>query len=189
MASVQRVGLDRLASQCKAIGQEVEQAFATMGLRALNTQPGPGRWSVAQCLDHLVVTDRGYLELGHRLARGETVHGFMGRLPLLPALFGGMLLASLTPTPARKYKAPASWQPSADELPVEIVPRFLEQQHHVLNMIHAAGRLDAERIIVSSPAAHWMCYSWADALRILVAHQRRHLNQALAVKAGLPGST
>jgi hypothetical protein len=185
--AVTRASLVELEAEARLIAAEVERTFAGLDEENLNRQPGPGRWSIAQCLDHLRITDEGYLELGRRLACGEQVSGWTAALPGLPLLFGNLLLGSLTPTPTRRFRAPAPWIPSSSALPRETVSRFLAGQKALLAQIHGAGHMDAERLIVYSPAARWLCYSWADALRIVIAHQRRHLNQALAVLGGKKG--
>jgi hypothetical protein len=48
--------------------------------------------------------------------------------------------------------------------------------------------LDLEKIIVTSPAASFIAYSLMDAYRIIVVHEKRHLQQAkrVAEESGFP---
>lgn len=185
--AVVRASLEALHEEGARIGREVQEAFSALDEKTLNHRPGPDRWSIAQCLDHLRITDEGYLELGRRLAAGEGNPPWTAHLPGLPRLLGGLLLGSLTPRPTRRYKAPGVWLPSSSDLPASVVPDFLERQTRILEMIRQALSLDNGQRVIASPATPWLCYTWADALRILIAHQRRHVNQAVAVLGGQKG--
>ena len=178
---VRRASLEELEAEARQLAAEVREHFGTLDAERLNLKPSAERWSIAECLEHLRITDGGYLGFAERLQRGERIAGALGRVTGLGRLFANLLLGSLTPTPVRRYKAPAPWQPSTSSTSGDAVARFLADQDRLLEAIRAARHLKSERLMVHSPAARWMCYTWADALRIVIAHQRRHVNQALAV--------
>lgn len=181
--ALRRATLAELEAEARQLAVEVREHFGTLDAVCLNLKPAPERWSIAECLEHLRVTDSGYLEFAQRLQRGERIAGALGRVTGLGRLFANLLLGSLTPTPVRRYKAPAPWQPTQASSTGDEVACFLADQDRLLEAIRAARQLDSERLMVHSPAARWLCYTWADALRIVIAHQRRHVNQARAVLA------
>jgi uncharacterized damage-inducible protein DinB len=179
--AVRRASLAELEAEARQLAAEVREHFGTLDPERLNRKPSAERWSIAECLEHLRITDGGYLEFAERLQRGERIAGALGRVTGFGRLFANLLLGSLTPTAVRRYKAPAPWQPTKGTSTGDAVARFLADQNRLLEAIRAARHLDSEHLMVHSPAARWMCYTWADALRIVIAHQRRHVNQALAV--------
>ena len=68
--------------------------------------------------------------------------------------------------------------------------RFLAQQDRLIDFLHAFEKVDTARIVIPSPVTAWISYSLLDALRIVVAHERRHLDQARRVveEAGFPSA-
>lgn len=110
------------------------------------------------------------------------------RIPLLPRLFGKMVLALVQPDARRKVKAVARFQPSQSAIPDDIVARFAAHQETLACHMEAAARRDIARTIITSPVARVMTYSVLDAYRIIVAHERQHMAQAERVLAGLRNS-
>ncbi|MCB1035885.1 MAG: DinB family protein [Acidobacteria bacterium] len=190
MANHPRPSLADLISQAEAVAAEVNESFAELTPHQLDWKPAPDRWSVAQCLDHLITANAGYFPIFDRILQGEKKKTFWESLPLLPSLWGKMLIRAVAPDSPRKAKAPAVFQPSSSDLGGDVVDRFLEQQDRLLAAMRAMEGLDLESVILTSPAAGFITYSLRDALEIVVPHERRHFQQALRVKAleGFPAA-
>ncbi|HEX8853888.1 MAG TPA: hypothetical protein VF754_10400, partial [Pyrinomonadaceae bacterium] len=56
--------------------------------------------------------------------------------------------------------------------------------------LRAAGGVDTRRTVVTSPISGFVTYRFGDACRIVVAHERRHLEQARRVtrEPGFPAA-
>jgi hypothetical protein len=111
------------------------------------------------------------------------------RLPVLPGVFGRLMIRSLTPTATRKLKAPAAARPVFSEIPEGVVGRFAEQQREMAAWLERLDAARAERTIMTSPFARVITYTVLDACRLVVAHDHRHMQQARRVMAmpGFPG--
>ena len=179
-----------LLHQLHAVTADVESAFGSLTPDQLNWKPSPSEWSIAQCLEHLIVINGSYFPVFERVERGQFTPTFKERLPLLPRVFGPLVLKAVSPESPRRYKAAAPFQPSSSALAGDIVARFVTHQQEVARHLEAAAGLHPERLVITSPVASFVTYSLLDAFRILVAHEQRHLAQARRVKGspGFPGA-
>ena len=167
-----------LADEFAAIARDTPAVFGRYDAAQLNWQPGPGRWSIAQCFEHLVKTNH---EMAGAMARAVAAPPTIWqRLPLWPSLMGRLLVSSQTPDGRRKFKAHPSATPAASNIDPEILARFVAWQDTGISAVRSLGTEDARRIIVS-PFLAQITYSVLDAWRLIAAHQRRHFEQARRV--------
>ncbi len=170
-----------LIAAANAITEEARAVFSGLTPQQLNWKPGPDRWSVGQCLDHLVTANGEYFPLFDAILNGTKKSAFWERVPGLPALWGRMMIRSVSPDSKPKLRAPKIFQPTASSVDGAILQRFLDQQEQVIRYMKASEPLKAAKIIITSPVTSLITYSLLDAFRILVAHEQRHLLQARKV--------
>jgi len=110
------------------------------------------------------------------------------KLPVLPGLWGKLLIKSLDPSTTRKMKAPKKFEPAQSDVSSSIIHDFVAQQGTVAEKMRATANLDPERIVITSPAVSVVAYSLMDAYRIIAVHERRHFQQAQRVteESGFP---
>ena len=172
-----------LADVIAAANKVAANAKATFGQLTgsqLNWKPSAERWSVAQCFDHLLTSNKGYFPVIDSVLTGQK-RTFWQRLPLLPGLAGSLLIKSLDPASARKLKAPKKFQPAQSDISGSVINDFVDQQGKIVEKMKATEHLDLERVIISSPIAGPITYSLMDAYRIIVIHEQRHFQQAKRV--------
>ncbi|HTG86752.1 MAG TPA: DinB family protein, partial [Pyrinomonadaceae bacterium] len=80
--------LDSLVSQADTIANDARSVFGSLTKEQLNWKPGDERWSVAQCFDHLITSNKGYLPIIESVRSGKKQTRFAERLPVLPGLAG-----------------------------------------------------------------------------------------------------
>lgn len=175
--------VDSLVQQLHGVTRDVEAAFGGLTAAQLNWKPGPSEWSIAQCLEHLIAINSSYFPTFERIERGEFTPTLKERLPLLPGLFGRLILASVRPEARRRVRTSPKFEPSSSAVPADIVTAFGRHQEDVARHMQAMAGLDPGSLVITSPVAGAVTYSVLDALRILVAHEQRHLAQARRVKA------
>lgn len=185
METATQLSIYDLTTQAQTIARDVQTAFGSLTSLQLNWKPYPEKWSIGQCLDHLIITNRPFFPIIEQILRGERKNTWWERLPLLPGFFGKMLIKALDPTSTRKIKAPAIFQPSNSSIDTEIVSSFLATQQRLTELMQAIARLELAQIIISSPASKLVTYSLLDAYRIIIVHERRHLVQAQQVRASI----
>ena len=159
-----------------------------MTTQQLNWKPSPDEWSVAQCLDHLISSNKGFIPIIKKVKQGEHKPSFKERVPVLPRLFGSLVLNAVKPETKRKLKASKPFQPSSSEIGGDIVSQFQAQQKQIAEHMRSTEALDLRKIIITSPIANFVMYSLFDGYRIIVAHDQRHVAQAKRVmtREGFP---
>ena len=175
------LSLAEIHHEIDAISRDAETTFGRLTAQQLNWKPEAHRWSVAQCFDHLITINGLMLDgMAHTLGPTATT-SLAQRVPGLPRVLGRVMIRSLSPTSTRKLHAPASSKPSTSELGSDIVARFTSAQADMQGRLRAFETHDLARTIMVSPFASVVVYSILDGWRIIVAHERRHFEQARRV--------
>lgn len=169
-----RSGLDGLV-------QETDATFGGLDAGQLNWRPDAVRWSIAQCFEHLLTANRLMLQAAEAALDNAEPRTLWQRLPVLPGVLGRMLIRSQSPSAARKFTAPSRAQPATSNIAADIIQRFIEQHHDAVVWVQALDERDAARAIMTSPFIRVVTYSVLDGCRLILAHDRRHFEQARRV--------
>lgn len=176
-----KLSLPELRAETAAIAADAQCAFGHLNAQQLNWKPDADGWSVAQCLEHLLNANHEmFAPLDDALA-GATRKRFFERLPVLPGLFGKLMVKVVSPDFKQKLKAQPTARPAASAIDAQIVSRFLTQQRELTARINQLEQSGGARNVMTSPFVRWVTYSLLDACRLIVAHERRHLAQAQRV--------
>ena len=183
------ISLADVRTELEAIGAEASTVFGSLDARQLNWKPEASRWSVAQCLEHLLTANRQMTDMADQALDGTRRRTLWQRLPVWPRLLGRMLVRSQSPDATRRFKAPGKAQPAASAIDAGVVGRFVDQQRVLIARLDTAATRDLASVVMTSPFAGIVTYSVLDGWRLIVAHERRHVQQAGRVMAapGFPG--
>lgn len=165
------------------IAQEVTNAFAHLRADQLNWKPEPAKWSVGQCIDHLIVTNTTYFPTLRRIAAGNKETTLWEKVPFLPAFFGKALIKSFQPEAQHKLQSPRVFKPAKSTIPADIIERFVNHQQELMELIRKTEGADHSKLVITSPASRFVTYSLEDAFTIMLVHERRHIGQAKRVLA------
>ena len=177
-----RSEVEQLQDELRRISEDARNEFGKLNRDQLNWKPAVDRWSVAQCFDHLINSNSGYLPIFDSIVAGTFKSTFVQKLPGAPKMWGQLLIKSLDPKTTRKLKAPKKFQPASSDLRASIIDDFVGNQDRVLESMEKLKVFEIERIIITSPVASVVTYSVLDAFRIVAVHERRHFQQAQRVK-------
>ena len=170
--------LKRLTSAARTLTDDVRRSFGRLTPEQLNWRPSSDAWSIAQCLEHLIITnEKEFPALESALQAGYR-NPFWSRPPLLPKLCGRLMLRLFGPEVTRRYKAPRSFRPSQSAIAGSIVADFAAHQEKLFSLMEQSARLDVEETKIVSPVTVLMTYSLLDGYRILIGHEQRHYRQA-----------
>lgn len=167
----------------RTIADDARSSFGKLSAAQLNWKPSAERWSIAQCFEHLITSNKGFFPIIESILSGTKKTRFLERLPVLPGLAGKLLIKSLDPASARKLKAPRSFEPAQSDISASIIDDFVAQQNRIVEGMKSTSHLDLKRIVITSPAAAVVTYSLMDGYRIIVVHEQRHFQQAQRVAA------
>lgn len=156
--------------------------FGSLSNEQLNWKPDAESWSIAQCLDHIVVTDTLYFPVFEAIREGRYKMNFWQKWSPFSGMFGRMLVGQLAEVATKKFKSPPSFRPDSNPIGQEVITRFSKHQDTLIEFIKDLQPGQADKIRISSPASGAVTYSLSHALQMLTQHQYRHLNQAVRVK-------
>jgi len=145
-------------------------------------------WSIAGCLDHLAIINAFYAKairtgIEHAKAQHWTRQG-----PLTPGYFGALFINSLEPPVKRRLRAPRGMQPVLAKGRTEILAGYRAAHDAVRHLIVDAADIDVNRARYRNPFLKVVHFRVSTGLRVIAAHDRRHLWQAEQVRqtAGYP---
>jgi hypothetical protein len=195
-ASDLRAPLDAaaLAAQYEAASADAERLAGGLSEAQGRWRHRPGAWSVAECLSHLAVLNRTYLDDLARVIAQARVDGRRARGPQRLSWFGRTFTAAMGPVTGtglgRKLPAPAAYAPPSDVGLAAALADFRTVQAGMLARVRSAEGLDLGRILIRSPAWPLLRFSLLTGFAALAAHERRHLAQARRVTArpGFPAA-
>lgn len=155
---------------------------------ALVRRPETGRWSIAENLQHMNVTLARYLEKLRPAFQALKEGGAQDPGPFSYGWFERWFESSMEPPVKRRFKAPSSFGPAksiAPDDPQVALETFLAQHRELAELLDGARGLDLTRRKIASPVTSLIRFRVGAAVAIGLAHDRRHLEQAEAVRREL----
>ena len=149
MTEYTTLSLADVDAEFAAIARDTQSVFGPLDEQQLNWRPNATSWSVAQCLDHLLNANREMLQAIDAAMDGSRPRTVWQRLPILPGVFGRMLIASQKPSTKRKFTAPRKIEPASSAIDRRIVERFVAHQHEAAARVRSLNGRDVARIMVS----------------------------------------
>ena len=179
-------------------GEEAQRLVAGLTSHQFWWRPAEDRWSVAECLAHVVLAGEAYHEVidpavASARARGLRAEGRRDVGAATGSRLGDLLMKGLEPPARLRIPAPARIRPArpsdpgdaaaaAPRAPGSPLARFLALRHAHADRLRAADGLALDRVRVRSPFVPLVTVNLDTALRILTGHERRHLWQAWQVR-------
>jgi len=175
--------LDRCASSFGEARGNFETLVSGLDDRRANWQPAPGKWSVAECIDHLNTSAREYFPRMERAIERGREKEILGHAPYGGrTLLGRIILWALEPKARRKVKAPKVFRPQQGTLDFDkVCEEFRAALAHFEKLAEEADGLDLGRLRLATPIVPWPRVSLAEAFEIHALHIPRHLAQARRV--------
>jgi hypothetical protein len=181
--------LDQLREQFAAIRIDVDKLLFGIRDDQFNWRPVQGQWSISECLTHLNVVDGIDADLLARAVIDARAKGWTASGPFRYGALSTWLIGKLEPPVKMKTKAPKIYVPPPDQ-PLETVRRDFYRIHdRLVEILGMAEGLDLARVKVPAPMATWIRFSFTQRVRLIAAHDRRHLWQAWQIpqSIGFPG--
>lgn len=181
---------DDLTNALLVLRVQAQQRFRPLGPDELNRRPGPGPgpWSVGECLEHLNIVGGYFLPtIAARLRRAQergsppapfVKHGFVG----------ARLVAGLRgPAAAKPRVTPQRYAPTGTRLTRTVTEVYSRQLDELLSLVLRARQVNANAVRIPNPLFPLLRLRLVDQLEYLVVHLQRHAAQAERVLAGQTG--
>lgn len=174
---------ERIEQVTRELGQtadDVKTTFGTFTNEQLNWKPAENSWSIAQCLDHLILSNIEFDDEWPKLHAGTRESSFLENWSPLSGFFGRLLISSLAKD-SRKTKAPSQSIVPPSEIEPGIIDRFVANIETTNKNIEGCEGVDLHKTVLTSPFMGLITYRLDDAFSILIEHTKRHIRQAKRV--------
>jgi hypothetical protein len=144
----------------------------------LTQQPAPGRWSVAQVLEHLNTYGRFYLpKLEQAIANSKT----SAAEHFTPGWLGGYFTKSMMPKPDGSIPNKMKTFKAHDPLPTidaaKALQEFERQEVWLLELLNKAQQVNINRIRIPVSISPFIKLKMGDVFGFIIAHHQRHFVQ------------
>ena len=174
-----------LHPQLAEIRQELEEATARLrrfveacGDETWARKPSAKGWSPAECIIHLNMTSEMALPILRDAIRQARTQNRVSAGPYRIDFIGRLLLRFTEPPYRMRAPSPASFVPSGVEPAAAVLGKFEALQRELLGLVEAADGLALTRIKIAWPVYVRLKYNMFSSLKMIPAHQRRHVWQA-----------
>src|SRR4030095_8377961 len=131
-----KADLPSLLAAANQTAADAQSTFGNLSPAQLNWKPSAERWSVGQCFEHLITSNKGYLPIIDDVLKGRK-QSVWESMPLLPGLAGKLLIKSLDPANSRKIKAPKRFEPAQSDINASVISDFIDQQTRIVEKMKA----------------------------------------------------
>jgi DinB superfamily len=174
--------LREIQTQLETSDREAHALLRELNEEQLNWRPDERSWSIAQCLDHLSVTNRIYLAPMLQKIDQARKAGAVRREPIRPGFVGRWFLGHLEPPPKLRMPAPRKVVPAARKERAELIEDWRRTQGELIAVLHEAAGIDVNATRFVNPFSSLLRIRVGTGLQIIAAHERRHLWQAQQVR-------
>jgi len=172
---------DRWSTELDMITHSFKTEFASLTGYQLNWKPNSKQWSIAQCINHLIVVNQTYFPIVDQIRDKSYYTPWYGKIRFITKSFGNIVLDAVSPDRRKKMKTFAIWEPAISLVSSDILDQFENHQQELKRLITSSDDLLEKGTVISSPANRMIVYQLETAFDIIVAHEKRHLEQAKEV--------
>lgn len=156
----------------------ITQKFVWLTNEQLNFRPLPGKWSVGECFNHLIISHRLYFD---KLAEIYNDGKYTSAEPesiVEHSFFGRILINAVRPDSVKRIKTFKIFQPVKINIDDSIFEEFNLLQDKFVRLIEGFDSVYLSGTKLSSPVSKFIKLNAADVLMIIIHHNNRHINQA-----------
>ena len=144
----------------------------------LTRQPVPGKWSIAQILEHLNAYGRFYIpEIRRALDNSNLPSDQIFNSGWLGNFFTNSMKPTADKRVKNKMKAMKDYTPQPDLDSKTVIDEFLQQQQDILKLLEASAQKNIGRIRVPITITKLIRLKLGDIFRFVIAHNQRHFIQ------------
>jgi len=171
-----------MLQQLEAIKKEGAALAADLSEAQFNWRPAPGRWSIAQNLNHLNVGDLQVLPAFDRAIEQGRSRGKLSAGPFRYGWFSRFMIREMEPPPKRRMKTPMKGSAGDQHRAADVLPEFARVRDLLAERVRQSDGLDLAGIRTISPVNRLIRLPLGAYFAFILAHDRRHLWQGRQVR-------
>lgn len=180
---VTRILLSDLQEDTARLIAQTKELLLSIEEEALSQSPAPGKWSAVQCIEHLNSYNRYYLPQIEKALLNGAYKNLPAQTTYKPGWIGSYFTKLMKPGVngelASKMQAPKDHRPAAHLNAKKVMTEFIEGEEKLLSYLERAEELNIAKLRVPISIAKFIKLKLGDTFRFLIAHQQRHMLQAM----------
>jgi hypothetical protein len=178
--------LDSLIKDSNSINKILYDQILTCSENQLNWKPSIDKWSVLECLEHIILSGQYYIDQINKKLSSKIPGPDPLDLNFKPGIIGNYSVKGMKPGPSgeitNKMKTFKRMEPGKSNLDQEgVLADFARYQADLLDIIEKSRYYNLNRIRIRSSIGNLIRFKLGDALRFVFAHNQRHIQQAINV--------
>jgi hypothetical protein len=174
--------IESIIQNGKRAHKKVVDHFSNLSFNQFNWNPSPNSWSIAQCLNHLFISDNSYFSYLQNIIDGNYKMSLWEKYSPFTSMLGKAMVSQLQEEVKRKMKTNRKLVPAKDFKEINFIAEYLANLESFLDYIFKCKMVDLDNTIITSPFIGIITYNLRDAFKFLIQHEHRHINQAIRVK-------
>lgn len=163
------------------VSKKAAGSLGFLTLQQLNWRENPESWSVAQYLHYIMAINKSYLPTLIQVNNGTRKSKKREKLPILPDLWGTMLVRMLKANPKGTPKPSNGLAPPSSPISTDILEEFSAHQGSLIHLFQELDTQDHDAVIITSPENQFVTYPIKDIIKGLCLQEERHLKMALEI--------
>lgn len=168
---------DKFITDTELIIEDFEK-FKILSDDQINWKPSQEKWSIAECVDHLVVTNRLYLKEFQKQFVEKRIKTNCSKTEVKHRLLSKFIMKSVDSLNSKNVNTFAVFMPSTSNHSKKVFDDFSDLQNELINIVGFAKDLNLNEYVMYSPAVKIIKENFCDILEIIRLHDRRHFIQA-----------
>jgi hypothetical protein len=178
--------LNSLIEDCNSINKILKDRIYTLTENQLNWKPSNEKWSVLECLEHIILSGQYYIDQINKKFLSKIPKSDPVDLDFKPGVIGNYSVNAMKPGPSGeitgKMKTFKRMEPGRSNLDQkQILSDFEKYQADLIKIVGESKYYNLNQIRIRSSIGNLIRFKLGDALRFVVAHNQRHIQQAINV--------
>jgi DinB superfamily len=179
MKYVSKQLLDSLYAQTEAAVEKAVAQWQQLSPGVLNAAPAPGKWSAAQCLEHLNSYGRYYLPaIEKALLVTDAPPAVYFKSGMLGNYFYKLMLTDGNGKVKKEMTAPKNHRPAENPDTAAVLSEFIDQLEKTGQLLTLAQQKNINKAKVPISIAPFIKLKAGDTFLFFTAHILRHIQQA-----------
>jgi hypothetical protein len=174
--------LREFLEQLEALRLDARELVAGLTREQFNWRPGSRRWSVGQCIEHIVLTGRLYPEPIRRMIAESRQRKLRGERGYREGVIARWIVSGMEPPPKLRVRGPRRVEPGRELDPVQVMASFEAIHDDFAELMVEADGTSLLHSRMASPFMPVLRLTLRQTFAINLAHARRHLWQAWLVR-------
>ncbi|MFZ5552221.1 MAG: DinB family protein [Bacteroidota bacterium] len=169
-------------SEIRKISEEIRTKFSSLSHDQLNFKPAADKWSIAQCLQHIMHLNTAYFpRIEENLKKAEEKNRLANKA-FRANLLTRLTIKALQPGNKSRFKAYEVFKPVQSDIPVTLFEEFEKHHEKLIELIRSSEKYNWNKVKIASPANRFVRFQLGGLFLLMIVHAQRHILQAEKVK-------